>query len=56
LQQAVESGWRIAGGLERNPLFASLEEDHRFQTIKLQVEVELENMRDEVTSILSDLP
>lgn len=55
LQQAVESGWRIAGGLERNPLFASLEEDHRFQTIKLQVEVELENMRDEVTSILSDL-
>jgi tetratricopeptide (TPR) repeat protein len=56
LQQAVESGWRIAGGLERNPLFASLEEDHRFQTLKLQVEDELENMRDEVTSILSDLP
>jgi adenylate cyclase len=54
LQQAVESGWRKAGGLERNPLFASLEEDQRFQTIKLQVAVKLENMRDEVTSILSD--
>ena len=55
LQQAVDKGWRAAGGLERDPLWSPLQEDVRFQAIVTQVNDDLEVQRNRVAVILAEL-
>ncbi len=53
LQQAVDKGWRIAGLLERGPLWTPVKKDLRFQIILREVNADLEQDRDRVSSVLA---
>lgn len=55
LQQTVDKGWRIAGSLERDPLWTPLRKDDRFQTIVSQVNNDLEMQRDQVALLLAGI-
>ena len=54
LEQAVDKGWRIAGALERDPLWSPIQDDERFQAIILTVNNELQRQRALVPEILAD--
>lgn len=56
LQQALDKGWRIAAILERDPLWSSMQDDTRFQTIIVKVNDDLRLIRESVASSMRDLP
>lgn len=55
LRLAVNKGWKIAGNLESDLLWSSLQDDVRFQTIVAGANNDIRNERERVKELLDDI-
>lgn len=55
LRQAVDKGWKIAGSLEQDNLWSSMQDDVRFQAIITEVNSDIRGQQERIKELLGDL-